>query len=243
MVALTSMQAGEAWVDGQHSKLSAASVGDTFVCNLAANGIVRLNPPYDFVRFYVSSATLDQLAYDSGRRRFGGLRTTPVGAQDRMMWGLALATLPVLEEPKSGTTLFLDAIALAFHDHVMHYYWGAPESGGSIRAGLAPWQLRRAHAYIEAHLDGDPSIADLAAECRLSATHFARGFRQATGIPPHRWLLKRRIERAKELLLGGELELAQIALDCGFSDQSHFTRMFVQSQGQSPGKWRRLRYN
>ena len=50
MVALTSMQAGEAWVDGQHSKLSAASVGDTFVCNLAANGIVRLNPPYDFLR-------------------------------------------------------------------------------------------------------------------------------------------------------------------------------------------------
>jgi AraC-like DNA-binding protein len=55
--------------------------------------------------------------------------------------------------------------------------------------------------------------------------------------------MKRRIERAKELLLGGELELAQIALDCGFNDQSHFTRLFVQSQGQSPGKWRRLRYN
>ena len=243
MVALASMPAGEAWIDGQHSKLPAAAVRDTFVCNLAANGIVRLNPPYDFVRFYVSSATLDQLAYDSGRRRFGGLRTTPVGAQDPVMRGLALATLPMLEEPSTGTTLFLDAIALAFHGHVMHHYGGAPESGGSVRVGLAPWQLRRAHAYIEAHLDGDPSIADLAAECRLSATHFARGFRQATGMPPHRWLLKRRIERAKELLLGGELELAQIALDCGFNDQSHFTRVFVQSQGQSPGKWRRLRCN
>jgi AraC family transcriptional regulator len=195
------------------------------------------------LRFYLSSATLDQLAYDGGLRRIGGLRTTPVGAQDPVMRGLALATLPMLEEPSTGTTLFLDAIALAFHGHVMHHYGGAPESGGSVRVGLAPWQLRRAHAYIEAHLDGDPSIADLAAECRLSASHFARGFRQATGMPPHRWLLKRRIERAKELLLGGELELAQIALDCGFSDQSHFTRLFAQSQGQSPGKWRRLRYS
>jgi AraC-like DNA-binding protein len=243
LVALAPMQAGEVWIGGRYSKLPAASVGDTFVFNLEANPIARLNPPYDLLRFYMSSATLDQLAHDGGRRRVGGLRTTSVGAQDPVMRGLALATLPVLEEPNTGTTLFLDAIALAFHGHVMHRYSGAPESGGSVRVGLAPWQLRRAHAYIEAHLDGDPSIADLAAECRLSASHFARGFRQATGMPPHRWLLKRRIERAKELLLGGELELAQIALDCGFNDQSHFTRLFVQSQGQSPGKWRRLRYN
>ena len=184
MVSLAPMQAGEAWIDGQYSKLTAASVGDTLVCNLAANGIVRLNPPYDFLRFYLSSATLDQLAYDGGLRRIGGLRTTPVGAQDPVMRGLALATLPMLEEPSTGTTLFLDAIALAFHGHVMHHYGGAPESGGSVRVGLAPWQLRRAHAYIEAHLDGAPSIADLAAECRLSASHFARAFRQATGMRP-----------------------------------------------------------
>jgi AraC family transcriptional regulator len=242
-VALAPMQAGEVWIDGQYSKFPAASVGDTFVFNLAVNTIARLNPPYDFLRFYVSSATLDQLAYDGGRRRVGGLRTTSVGAQDPVMRGLALATLPVLEEPNTGTAIFLDAIALAFHGHVMHHYHGGLESGGCVPMGLAPWQLRRARAYIEAHLDGDPSIADLAAECRLSASHFARGFRQATGMPPHRWLLKRRIERAKELLLEGELELAQIALDCGFSDQSHFTRLFAQSQGQSPGKWRRLRYS
>src|ERR1700720_804671 len=106
LVALAPMQAGEAWIDGQHSKLPAASVGDTFVCDLAANGIVRLNPPYDFLRFYVSSATLDQLACDGGRRRVGGLRTTSVGAQDPVMRGLALATLPVLEEPNTGTAIF-----------------------------------------------------------------------------------------------------------------------------------------
>jgi hypothetical protein len=105
-VALAPMQAGEVWIDGQYSKLPAASVGDTFVFNLAANTIARLNPPYDFLRFYMSSATLDQLAFDGGRRRVGGLRTTSVGAQDPVMRGLALATLPVLEEPKMGTTLF-----------------------------------------------------------------------------------------------------------------------------------------
>jgi AraC family transcriptional regulator len=92
-------------------------------------------------------------------------------------------------------------------------------------------------------MDDDPSIADLAQECRLSASHFARAFRQATGMPPHQWLTKRRVERAKELLLEGSLDLAQIALVRGFVDQSHLSRIFARSEGYSPGKWRRLRRN
>ena len=70
LVALAPMQAGEVWIDGQYSKLPAASVGDTFVFNLAVNTIARLNPPYDFLRFYMSSATLDQLAYDGGVTKY-----------------------------------------------------------------------------------------------------------------------------------------------------------------------------
>ena len=111
------------------------------------------------------------------------------------------------------------------------------------RAGLAPWQIRRAYAFIEAHLDADPSISDLARECRLSASHFARAFRQSVGMTPHHWLMSRRIERAKKFLLEGDLELAQIALACGFVDQSHLTRNFTRHEGYSPGKWRWLRGN
>jgi AraC family transcriptional regulator len=242
-VPLAPMPAGEIWIDGIYSKLPAAAPGDTFVFNLTTNPIARLTPPYDFLRFYLSVATMDQLAYEAGTHRIGGLRTSSVGIQDSVMRGLALAILAVLQEPSTGSALFLDTIALAFHAHVVHNYGGAPVRGGSVRGGLAPWQLRRAHAFIDAHLDADPSISDLAAECRLSASHFARAFRQATGMSPHRWLMRRRIERAKELLLAGELGLAQIALVCGFVDQSHFTRAFAASEGQSPGKWRRFRYN
>jgi AraC-like DNA-binding protein len=82
-------------------------------------------------------------------------------------------------------------------------------------------------------VDADPSIADLAAECRLSPSHFARA---STGTPPHKWLLNRRIDRAKALLLGGGDALSQIALACGFVDQSHFTRVFARSEGLSPGR-------
>jgi transcriptional regulator GlxA family with amidase domain len=63
------------------------------------------------------------------------------------------------------------------------------------------------------------------------------------GMPPHQWLTKRRIERAKQLLQEAQLELADIAVACGFVDQSHFTRVFSQSEGQSPGMWRRVHYS
>jgi AraC-like DNA-binding protein len=82
-------------------------------------------------------------------------------------------------------------------------------------------------------------LARLAAECGLSVRHFARAFRQSTGVPPHRWLLRRRVERAAELLGNRALPLADIAIACGFADQSHFTRVFTALMGASPNTWRR----
>jgi AraC-like DNA-binding protein len=240
-VALAPMSAGEIWIDGKYGKLPAASPGDTFVFDLAANPIADLRPPYDFLRFYLPVATLDQLAYDRGLRRVGGLRATSLAAQDPVLQGLALSLLPALREPDAAPTLFVDSVALAFHAHVARAYGDFRERGSSAGAGLAPWQLRRARAFIEEHLGGDPSISDVARECRVSASHFARAFRQTVGMPPHQWLTKKRIERAKDLLLEGDIPLVQIALACGFVDQSHLTRAFARSEGYGPGKWRRIR--
>src|SRR5262249_54273756 len=107
------------------------------------------------------------------------------------------------------------------------------------RGGLAPWQERRAKQYMMARLREDVSLAQMAAECSLSPSHFSRAFRQTTGRAPYRWLLEGRVEHAKELLRESEVTLADTALACGFADQSHFTRMFSQIVGISPGAWRR----
>jgi len=109
------------------------------------------------------------------------------------------------------------------------------------RGGLAPWQERRAKELMTTHLGREISLAFVAGECRLSVSHFARSFKQCTGKPPHRWLLENRVEKAKELLIDAEMALAEIALECGFSDQSHFTRVFSRIAGTSPGTWQRLR--
>jgi AraC family transcriptional regulator len=243
LVVLAPMSAGDIWIGGNPGALPSASPGDAFVFDLTTSPVASLTAPYDFLRFYLPAAALDRLADDQGLPRVPGPRATPLRIQDPVMQGLALSMLPVFEEPHAGATLFLDSVALAFHAHVMRRYGGLPASERRDGSGLAPWQLRRVHAFAEANLDADPSIADFAAECRLSPSHFARAFSTSTGTSPHKWLVNRRIERAKELLLGGGQELSQIALACGFVDQSHFTRVFVRSEGQSPGRWRRRHCN
>ncbi len=90
-----------------------------------------------------------------------------------------------------------------------------------------------------AHLADDIGLEDLAAIANLSAKHFARAFRQSTGMPPHRWLIERRIDRAKALLMEDRLNLAEIALTCGFADQSHFTAAFRKSVGATRAIFRR----
>ena len=106
--------------------------------------------------------------------------------------------------------------------------------------GLAPWQRRRICDAIDATLDGDVTIAQLARECGLSRSYFTHAFRQTMGITPHRWLMQRRVEKAMATLLQDlDLPLGQIALACGFASQSHFTRVFSGVVGCTPGQWRR----
>jgi transcriptional regulator GlxA family with amidase domain len=88
-------------------------------------------------------------------------------------------------------------------------------------------------------LNEELPLSRLAAECGLSVRHFARAFRSSVGMPPHRWLLNCRVERAKRLLGTRTLSLADVAIFCGFADQSHFTRAFTAIVGLSPGEWRR----
>ncbi len=109
--------------------------------------------------------------------------------------------------------------------------------------GLSPLQLTRACDVIEANLQNDVTLTQLAASIGLSPTHFSRAFRQSTGVPPFVWLLQRRVERAKALLAQPDLSLARIALEVGFGAQPQFTTAFRRVTGVPPGAWRRDRTN
>jgi len=99
-------------------------------------------------------------------------------------------------------------------------------------------RLRAVVEYIEGHLDAGPTLGQLAAVARLSAYHFARQFKAATGLPPHQYVIARRVERAKQLLQGGgDLSLAEVAACAGFSDQSQFCHHFKRIVGVTPGQF------
>lgn len=129
---------------------------------------------------------------------------------------------------------------MALVTHTAHAYAGMQSGARLLRGGLAPWQARRAQEMIAADLAGETPLAEVAAACGLSASHFARAFRKTTGLPPHAWLLQARVERAKALLRRAEGTIADVAQACGFADQSHLTRVFTHRVGLSPGAWRRL---
>jgi AraC family transcriptional regulator len=97
--------------------------------------------------------------------------------------------------------------------------------------------MRAVEAYIDAHLDQNLALADLAAVAHLSEFHFARQFKQTSGLPPHQFVIHQRVERAKRLIAARQLSLAQVAVEVGFSDQSQLTRHFKRLVGVTPSRF------
>jgi AraC family transcriptional regulator len=226
------------WIDGKRWPTTTTTPGTSFLYDLRSNPVAEMHSSFDNIRFYISQASLDELAFDQGIRRTPGLASPCLGSKDRVMYGLASALLDHVERANERSALFIDHVALAFFAHVISAYGAAAVPDDLTSGKLSPWQLRRALDFLAAHLGDDPTIAQLARECGLSSGYFARAFRQTSGVTPHQWLIRKRVEQARGLLLGNGLGLADIALACGFVDQSHFSRVFAKFEGDSPGKWR-----
>jgi AraC family transcriptional regulator len=109
----------------------------------------------------------------------------------------------------------------------------------SRRGGLAHWQVELALRLLLN--DSRHSLKQIAAHCGLSRSYFEKAFKVSLGTPPHRWLVQQRIQRAGEKLEHTDDSVSSIALHCGFTDQSHLTRVFGAIVGSSPAAWRRQR--
>ena len=118
---------------------------------------------------------------------------------------------------------------------VRHYQ---PPIPSRPRGGIAPSALRRIREHIERNLGEHIDTQQLANLAGLSTCHFSRAFKQSMGMPPHRYLLSRRVREAARLIESTQRPMSEIALDVGFSDQSHFTRVFTALIGQSPSHFR-----
>lgn len=174
----------------------------------------------------------------AGRPEFTCLRGTH-GMPDPSLHGLAQALMPVFDGPGAASQLFLDQMGFAVLAHLTQRYGGL--TFPSIRkGGLAPWQEARATEFLAANITGHFSLEDLAIACELSRSYFNKAFKTSFGKSPLRWLAEYRVARACDLLRT-HTPISEIALACGFADQSHLTRVFSGIMGESPGTWRRSR--
>jgi AraC-like DNA-binding protein len=229
----------EIWVDERHVRVSKWPAGGVGIYDLESNPRTRNLGPVDWVHYHVPRDTLDAFTDDAEASRIRTLECIH-GRVDPVLHQMTEMMLPSIDSPQSFSELFLDYFRLLLCAHVAHTY--APSFGAArreYRGGLAPWQQRRATELLAEHLDGSLRLATLASECGLSVSHFAKSFRQSFRTSPHRYLILKRVERAKELLVRSPCPLSEVALQTGFADQAAFSRTFAAVVGSPPGRWRR----
>ena len=231
----------ELWLDGKPVRTEPLNPGDVALHDLRRQPVFKMYTAIDSVNFYIPRHSLDACADDAEARRISDLVFTPgIGVNDRTLAAMGAAILPIFEDADQVSQLFVDHFTGAVVAHVARAFGGMHLARRPPRGALAPWQERRAKELLDANLEGNLTLSMLAGACELSTRHFSRAFRQSVGLSPHQWLLQRRVDKARELLRDPNLSLADVAIACGFANQSHFTRVFTRIASVSPGRWRRM---
>ncbi|WP_459853502.1 helix-turn-helix domain-containing protein [Dongia sp. agr-C8] len=195
--------------------------------------------PYDALHLYVPDRLMRECAGSLHRDGSSSLPSMAALARDPAVDSLARALMNAELSQGEVSILYVDCISIALVARLLHT---AVPSTGSKRtkvAEMARWRLKRAIEFIETGLEQTLSLADIAGASGLSRMHFAAQFRASTGLRPHEYVLRRRVERAQEMLARTERPIVDIAMSVGFQTQSHFTTIFKRFAGQTPQAWRR----
>jgi len=134
--------------------------------------------------------------------------------------------------------LFLDSIEQAIAAALVDAFEGQNRSVRQLRGGLGPARLRRITELVHSKMEDDLSLLEMAQAVDLSSAYFARMFRKSTGETPHQFVLRTKIELAKEMLRAPETRILDVAVACGFKTQQHFARVFRHLCGTSPREYR-----
>lgn len=137
-----------------------------------------------------------------------------------------------------GGRLYSETLATQFAIHLLRNYCTFPAQLKQYQKGLSRQQLQTISQYIDAHIEYSISLQQLANLCQLSSHYFCHLFKQSTGIAPYQYVLQQRVAKAKQLLKQRDLPMVKVALMCGFSSQSAFSRTFSRCVGTSPRKYR-----
>jgi AraC family transcriptional regulator len=188
--------------------------------------------PTGVTYFYLDPAEL-QAEFDEDASEF----TPRLFFEDPTIWSTAAKLRQAIQSPRIESRLYVEALGVVLIHELIRLNRGAPRAEVHIRGGLATWQERVVTGYIDEHLSDQIPLAMLAQLVRLSTYYFCRAFKQSFGVPPHRYHIQRRIERAKILLAGRKHSVTEVGLTLGFSETSSFTATFRKITGQTPSSY------
>jgi AraC family transcriptional regulator len=237
-VNLTDMPLHELWSKGRPFISEGWAENSMRIVNLAGEFASRVFHPHEAVSFYIPRASLDDFTDEAGGHRLANL-SCPPGIFDPVIASLVAALRPAFARPDEASAIFVDHVMLAVCAHLVQRYGGCLPSAAVTKGGLTPAQMLRAKDFLASKLSGDLHVADVAKECGISRQYFIKAFKTTVGCAPYQWLQRQRVDLAKDLLGNTRMPISEIALKCGFADQSHLTRVFAALVGLPPASWRR----
>lgn len=192
----------------------------------------------EWMQCYLDPLFLTQIADESVNPDRVELLMTSKKA-DLFVQQIGLALKSSLEADGVGSRFYADSLATALSAHLLRYYSTRKHQFREHEDGLSKQKLKQAIEYIQTHLGENISLNDIANELGMSQYYFCHLFKRSTGMSPHQFLIRQRVEQAKHLLRQPERTVTSIAMDCGFANQSHFARCFRQHTGINPNQFRK----
>ena len=237
-ISLRGHPAHEIFTNGRHMAVRDVRRGSARFYDFSQKIVGSTRHPFHSLLFLLPRDFTIDLAAELETSPIERLGVCPsISVMDPHLARMGLLALPYLHGAGEMEPLKADHFMLYYGTYICARY-GGMATGRRNRGGLKRWQERLAAEFIETHLVGNISLKTIANLCGLGPSQFAHAFKKSFGIAPYQHLMQSRLNRAKELLGGGTASLAEIALTCGFSDQSHFTRAFRKAEGLTPGAWR-----
>jgi len=222
------------WIDGRPIATGHLRPGTVCIYDLRRSPIANSISPFQTLHFYIPRVALNAIGEIENARRIDDLDHNPgVGIEDPVLRGLGASLLPAFERVHEANPLFVDHLTVAAAAHFVKAHGGRPTPVVPA-CPLAAWQESRIKEWLSAHLTGDVSVTTLAAECGLPVGRFTRAFYRSTGMPPHRWLMQRRVDQAFDLLRRTRLAPVRVAEACGFADEAHLRRALWRMAGTTP---------
>ena len=219
--------------DGQDWKEHRFPVGSVSIVPAGSRFAFRAAQTGDFVLLQIDPEFLQQAAHELIKGERVEL-TLQLGIEDDYLAECIRTLASEAEQQYLGGRAYGESVARAMATHIVRKY---SHTGPLLRnrtGGLAPFQLRRVSDHIRKHLNETVSLEDMASAAGLSVFHFARMFKAATGITPKQYLMRCKLERARELLLTEDRTISEVALELGFCDQSHLSTHFKRLYGTTP---------